>query len=496
MTARDMREIRRRSIRQGTVGVISANVIGAAVLFVFLAWVLPPVAHVPNANDVSLVVLIGYLALAIPVGGLWSAAIARSSRAWLLEGRAPTRRERELILRYPLRQLVVEAVLWLAAGVLFTAINLTYSGETALQVAIATLLGGIAACASSYLIVERAMRPIVALALASDPPSRPALPGVATRVILAWVFGTGTAILAAALVGVEELAGGHSSPTRLAVTMIFLAVIALLGGLVTLLMTARSIADPLRSVRTGLARIEAGDLDAHVPVDDGSEVGLLQAGFNQMAVGLREREQLRDLFGRHVGEDVARRAISHGVELGGETRHVAVLFVDLVGSTALAASQDPSAVVATLNRFFGTVVEVITTHGGWVNKFEGDAALCVFGAPTEHPDPCTAALAAGRELRHALTEALPEVRSGIGLSAGMVVAGNVGAAERFEYTVIGDAVNEAARLTDLAKTEPAGLLASEAILDRATPAETAHWSLGDGVTLRGRPEPTRIAVPT
>jgi adenylate cyclase len=244
-----------------------------------------------------------------------------------------------------------------------------------------------------------------------------------------------------------------------------------------------------------LARVEAGDLDAHVPVDDGSEVGLLQAGFNQMAAGLREREQLRDLFGRHVGEDVARRAVTHGVELGGEVRDVAVLFVDLVGSTTLAATQDPTNVVATLNRFFGRVVETVTVHGGWVNKFEGDAALCIFGAPTEHPDPYTAALAAGRELREELQRALPDVRAGIGLSAGAVVAGNVGAAARFEYTVIGDAVNEAARLTELAKTEPSGVLASQAILDRTTPDEAARWRLGAGVTLRGRPEPTRIAAP-
>jgi len=277
--------------------------------------------------------------------------------------------------------------------------------------------------------------------------------------------------------------------------MLFLALIAVAGGSATLVMVARSVADPLRSLREGMARIETGDLDVAVPVDDGSEVGLLQAGFNQMAAGLREREELRDLFGRHVGKDVARQALTRGVELGGEQRDVAVLFVDLVGSTQLAATGEPGRVVEILNAFFSTVVDVVTSHGGWVNKFEGDAALCVFGAPTEHSDPCTAALAAGRELHERLARELPELRTGIGLSSGTVVAGNIGAARRFEYTVIGDPVNEAARLTELAKTAPTGLLASEAIVQCAGEPEARRWDLGESVTLRGRAEATRLAAP-
>ena len=132
-----------------------------------------------------------------------------------------------------------------------------------------------------------------------------------------------------------------------------------------------------------------------MPVFDGSDLGLLQAGFNRMADGLREREQLRDLFGRHVGEDVARAALERGIELGGEELEVAVLFVDIVGSTALAAERPPQEVVALLNEFFGVVVEVVEDHGGWINKFEGDAALAVFGAPLPLDDAAGCALAAG-----------------------------------------------------------------------------------------------------
>src|SRR5204863_7521346 len=107
------------------------------------------------------------------------------------------------------------------------------------------------------------------------------------------------------------------------------------------------------------------------------------AGFNRMVAGLRERERLRDLFGRQVGEDVARRALEEGVTLGGEEREAAALFVDIVDSTGFAIDRPAKEVVQALNRFFTVVVEVTNDHGGLVNKFSGDAALCVFGAPLE-----------------------------------------------------------------------------------------------------------------
>jgi adenylate cyclase len=242
-----------------------------------------------------------------------------------------------------------------------------------------------------------------------------------------------------------------------------------------------------------MASVEQGEFDARVHVDDGSEVGQLQAGFNRMATGLAERERLRDLFGRHVGHDVASAALDGELRLGGEEREVAVLFVDVVGSTRLAMDRPPVEVVALLNGFFRLVVETVERHGGWVNKFEGDAALCVFGAPTARDDPAGDALAAARELSARLA-AEPELDAGIGVSSGPAVAGNVGTEHRFEYTVIGDPVNEAARLCELAKRRPERMLASDAALARACEEERARWSLEEEVELRGRAAPTRLAT--
>jgi adenylate cyclase len=210
---------------------------------------------------------------------------------------------------------------------------------------------------------------------------------------------------------------------------------------------------------------------------------------------VRERVRFRDMFGRHVGEDVAREAMEREEGLGGETREVAVLFTDMTGSTELAASRPPGEVVDVLNEFFGVVVETVDEHGGWVNKFEGDAALAVFGAPQEVEDAAGRALAAGREMATRLAEEVSEIAAGIGVSFGTVVAGNIGGAKRFEYTVIGDAVNEAARLVELAKDEEGRILASATAVESASDGEAKRWRVAEEVELRGRSEPTRLARP-
>jgi adenylate cyclase len=281
---------------------------------------------------------------------------------------------------------------------------------------------------------------------------------------------------------------------RTAYAVLILALMSLVIGAAGMIVTARSISDPVVEVSAAMAELQAGHAEITVPVYDGSEIGRLQYGFNQMVAGLAEREKLSDLFERRVGEDVARQALDRGVTLGGEIREVAVLFVDLVGSTYLVRTWPPDEVVAMLNNFFEIVVEAVGEHGGYVNKFTGDAALAIFGAPTEIADPCGAALATARALRERIPTST-ELAFGIGVSAGRVVAGNVGATARYEYTVIGDAVNEAARLTELAKSSRTSTLAAAAMLDRTGPYEAAHWRRTNAVRLRGRATPTVLAEP-
>src|SRR5262249_55515904 len=156
-------------------------------------------------------------------------------------------------------------------------------------------------------------------------------------------------------------------------------------------------------------------------------------------------------------------AIEKGVALGGQLRDMSILFVDMIGSTTLAVRRDPSEVVELLNAFFGVIVTVVEDNHGSINRFDGDGALCTFGALEDDALHSTNALTAARELNAALRvlgARYPEIQAGIGVSSGMAVAGNIGARQRVEYTVIGDPVNEASRLTDLAKGYASRVLAS------------------------------------
>jgi adenylate cyclase len=485
----------RRIRHRATWSLLAANCAGAVLTFVLGNWVVPFPEEGSSPSNIRANVIgfaiVGVFGLLL--GRSLTERVGREAQRWLNEDREPSPQERRATLLFPLRATITEAILWFAAALIFFVINSFASPQLGFQTGLEIVLGGLVTCSLTFLLAERINHPAVARALESEVPEQPTGPALGCRLVLTWAASSAVPLVAVALVALSDV---PTSQDRIGLAVALVAAIGLLTGLTTMTISARSLSEPLRGLRTALGRVEAGDLDAKVEVDDAGEVGVLQAGFNRMASGLRERERLRDLFGRHVGEDVARQALERDdVGLGGEMREAAVLFVDVIGSTTLASTHDPAEVVARLNDFFAIVVDCVSLHGGWVNKFEGDAALCVFGAPTPHPDAAGSALASGRALRFRLDGELSGIEAAIGVSAGEVVAGNVGAAARFEYTVIGDPVNEAARLTELAKTTPGKLLASEAALERAGGVERARWKVGREESLRGRTRPTRIAEP-
>ena len=474
---------------------VVSNLIGAAIVFVIAGPVRPSPADVEHPTAqllLNLAVLAGYMVLAIAVGSVWSVRLLLPVLSWLLPEHEPDEAQQRYALRYPLTQAKVFATFWALAIPLFFVLNAFVSLRLALSVATTVILGGLSTIAVGYLIIERLWRPVSASALRAGTPERPALPGVAPRSVLIWVLGTGVPVLGVLLVALDPIG---LPKQRFALTVAILSAIALVVGLLAQVFAARSIADPLTGVRTALEKVADGDLDVSVQVYDGSEIGLLQSGVNRMAEGLRERERLRDLFGRQVGADVAERALADKPQLGGEARDVSVLFVDLIGSTGLAEDRDPEEVVSMLNSFFSDVVRVVADHGGLVNKFEGDAALCVFGAPAELEDAATACLCAARAMTRRMQDLPEPLTAGIGVSAGRAVAGWVGAESRYEYTVIGDPVNEAARLTDEAKSVDPRLLASERLIEAADDTERRCWEEHEEIQLRGRSATTRTFQP-
>jgi adenylate cyclase len=492
-----VRDVRRRLNRLGII----ANGAGAFDTFWFLAFLLPPAFD--GIDPTTAIVINGvvgaiYLPITFVLGTRWGYQKSESLIDWVGR-RDPTPAERDKALNIAKSHAIQAAKFWAFAAAMFGTMNLagglidSDNWLVGVIVFLTLILGGITTVGTQYLMAEQILRPVTTLALSANPPVAPSGPGVGMRIRMVWSLATGMPLLG---IGAVALAGLKADLDAHLVSggVLFLAIVAGSMGLLATKLTARSLSESLAGMRGALGRIEEGDYDVQVPVDDSSEIGLVQVGVNRMAAGLAERERLQDLFGRHVGRDVAHAALDGGVKLGGEVREVGVLLVDLVGSTSMATRLPPEEVVKLLNRFFSLVVEVVESYGGMVNKFEGDGALCVFGAPVKREDPAGAALCAARELRARLTDELPDIDAGIGVSAGETVAGNVGAEERFEYTVIGDPVNEAARLSELAKRRPERLVAAGCAVDRANREEAKRWELGEEEVLRGREEPTRLAT--
>jgi adenylate cyclase len=465
------------------VCMMLANVAGGIIVFTFLGFVLPKPQRLLDANVIALV---SYLTFSLVVGCAVSARAFQPIRDFVLGERPMTSEARHYIVRHPLRQAVINFALWMGSEVVFLPINTRYGLTNELDIAHTILMGAITTCGLTYLFGERMLRPLNELAFEDDLPKDKYVPGVKSRLMLAWVIGSAIPLLGIVSLAIDDRSREISAPG-----VILLGCVGLVAGAVALAFAARSVADPVESVTTALSAVENDRLDVKVPVYDGSQIGQLQNGFNAMVEGLRERRRLHDLFGRQVGTDVARQALERGVHIGGEQVFASMLFVDVIGSTELAAARPATEVVAALNAFFAVVVDVVDRTGGFVNKFEGDAALCLFGAPVRRDDSATCALLAARLLHERLRD-VRGLTAAIGVSAGTVVAGNVGTRERFEYTVIGDAVNEAARLTELAKTRATRVLVSAAALSAADESEQRYWH-GDGeVILRGRATPTPL----
>jgi adenylate cyclase len=400
------------------------------------------------------------------------------------------------LFRLPTKMAFFPVPYWIAAAVIGVTVRIVFGSTPGQVVASGVMLlaGGLVAATAAFLFGERALRPTFAAALdGRAPPPQPSL-GIGTRVVLAWVLSSG---LPLALIGVSPFLV-QDADLGLTWAILTLSIIGLVSGFAIMLNAARSISRPLAPVRTALGEVGEGNLDVEVVVDDGGEIGRLQAGVNEMVDGLRERERVVDLFGRHVGTAVARQAVAQGARLGGEVRDISALFVDLKGSTELARRRSATEVVELLNRFFATIVETADETGGWLDKFEGDGAMCVFGAPDHQDDHLDRALRTARLLGSRLADlraAEPDLDAGVGVATGPAVVGHVGTEHRLEYTVIGDPVNVAARLTVAAKARPGRVLTTLDTLAGASGAESAAWRAGGTVELKGLPDGLAVAEP-
>ena len=303
-------------------------------------------------------------------------------------------------------------------------------------------------------LAEAGSRP-VRLSIAGDtgigdllPRSRPTFAAWSSASMLAivFVFTVYGAMLTAAFDGAREQ------------PLLFLAIgCALTVGLGLPLTVGTALSASLRPIRDlaeGTERVAAGEYGQRVPVVQDDDFGALAASFNRMQAGLVERQRLQAAFGTYVDPALAARLLEQGDDVFiGERREVTVMFVDIRDFTPFAEANTAEDTVARLNALFEIVVPAVVDAGGHVNKFLGDGALAVFGAPNDLADHAEAAVAAAVLIHRLVAERFGgALLIGIGINTGLVVAGTIGGGGKLEFTLIGDTVNVAARVEQLTKT--------------------------------------------
>jgi class 3 adenylate cyclase len=310
----------------------------------------------------------------------------------------------------------------------------------------------------------------------------------------------------AALTRADALRAADAATAAAIIYNLKLVVVVLaLGGLVIsvglALLVSASVAQPLREVQLAMAQVQRGALDVRCTVVSNDEIGAVAEGFNRMVQGLREREAIRETFGKYVSPEVRDEILAGRVSGAGVQCEVTILFADLRDFTPWVEASPPAEVVTDLNAYFTEMDIAIRAHGGLVLQFIGDEIEAVFGAPIADARHADAAVAAAREMGKRLDAwnaarragGKAELRHGIGIHTGTVIAGNIGSSERMSYALVGDAVNLASRIQALNKefgtqvlvsgvtharlSSPVGLESMPAVRVKGRSAEVAVFAL-------------------
>jgi class 3 adenylate cyclase len=270
---------------------------------------------------------------------------------------------------------------------------------------------------------------------------------------LHWFIGT--------VIPEDQYMGTIKKNNKILLGFVIILILGTTGLVITL--SDRLLVKPINQIKEVTHRVENGDLEVEkLEIETCQELSILTHGINNMIVGLRERERERDIFGRVVSPEVREKLLQGQLKLGGELCWVSVLFTDIRNFSTLSEQMQPQEVVAFLNEYLTEMTDAIRPWGGYVNNFIGDAIVVIFGVPLSPAETEWRSVAAALTMRERLEELNQRriqrgevtIQTGIGISSGEVVAGQIGSLERLLYTVIGDAVNVAARLETLTKEYP------------------------------------------
>lgn len=276
-------------------------------------------------------------------------------------------------------------------------------------------------------------------------------------------------------------------------------------GLIFAWAISRSLVDSVKRLLGGTREVEHGNLDVEIHVKTRDELAMLANSFNHMVIGLKEKEHIRETFGKYVDPRVVRGLLENRLPAeGGQSQVMSVFFSDLAGFTQMCEGLTPDAAVRFLNRYFSYMAEVIRARQGIIDKYIGDAVMAFWGPPftdpATHAELCCAAaldqLAKLEEFRKSLPDllgirhGLPAVNVRMGIATGEVTVGNIGSETSRGFTVIGDTVNLASRLEQANKFYGTHILVNEET--RHAAANTLAFREIDSLRVAGKREPARV----
>ena len=305
-------------------------------------------------------------------------------------------------------------------------------------------------------------------------------------------------IIGTVIVGTSLARVQREAKNDLIINLAILAVALLILLVYSALTLGSWVTRPLDHVVDAMRSVHDGDLSQQLDVVSRDEMGMLAHTYNFMVEGLRERETLKDAFSRYVSDKVYQRLGKGGLTLTGEMRQGTVLFSDIRSFTNLSEKLQPGEVVTLLNEYFNEMVEIVFKYDGFLNKFIGDALMAIYNVPIDQDSAELRAVRTAVEMTHALhnlnnrrkQRGQFEIKIGIGINTGPLIAGNIGHEKRMEYTVIGDTVNLAQRIESQTKVAGRSILVSDTTYNAVQEHVTAEPL--PPVKVKGKAEPVKL----
>ena len=481
---------------------LPANVLGALVTFAYFRFVDPPALHMSRHLGVGelvffVVALAGLVVVGYLLGVVWMRPLDTGPQPSAPVA-VPIRRR---ALQVPWAIAGLTLIGWTMAGliwgVFYPLVTGIFEPSHALRMVFGiNIVAGTAATVFVFFAVESQWRKRLPHFFpeggVTDVPGVPRLPVRVRLLVISLLLSVIPVGVLGVLAWNRARAALEAPPatadtivSNLLVSVVFLAVAAIVVSVVISLFVSRSVAEPLGRLANAMAEVGRGDLTVRCPVVSNDEIGTVTEGFNHMMQGLAEREFLRETFGKYVSQEIRDEILAGRVALEGQLREATILFADLRDFTPWVEASDPREVVRDLNAYFTEMETAIRNHGGLVLQYIGDEIEAVFGAPVTQPRHPEHAVRAALEMRERLAAwnaarqrtGRPPLRNGIGVHTGVVLAGNIGSADRLSYALVGDPVNVASRIQGLTKE-----LATDVLVSGTTRAR-----LNGGVALRALP---------